>query len=129
MFKEHDRVIASQSMFHKSLCIVGVGRYNDTQSWNLSVHRIIAARMMSRRRVADTDTTAQQDRHFQTAARHVLHLSNLVYDLADRIEDEVGKHEIDDGSCSCHRGTARKAHETAFRDWRIAQSFWTVKVV
>ena len=47
--------------------------------------------------MADADAAAQQDRHLQPAAAHVLHLGDLVEDLADAVEDEVGEHEVDDG--------------------------------
>ena len=39
--------------------------------------------MVRRGRVADADAAAQQDRHLEPAAAHVLHLGDLVDDLAD----------------------------------------------
>ena len=61
----------------------------------MGVHRVVIARVVRGRRVADADAAAQQDRHRQPAAAHVLDLGDLVDDLADGVEDEVGEHEVD----------------------------------
>ena len=52
---------------------------------------------------------------FKPAARHVLHLGDLVDDLADRVEDEVGEHEVDDRPRAGHRRAARQARRSRAR--------------
>ena len=85
--------------------------------------------MMRRRRVTDADAASQQDRHLQTTARHVLHLGDLVHDFADRVEDEVGEHEVDHWPSPRHRRAACKSHEASFGDRRVAETLGTVEVV
>ena len=57
-------------------------------------------------RVTDTSATTQYNRHLQSAAAHVLHLGDLVDDLSKRVIDKVDEHEVDNRSCTCHRGSA-----------------------
>src|SRR5262245_46327695 len=95
----------------------------------MSVHRIIIAGMMRGSRMSDTDATAQQHRHANSAARHILQLGNLINDLTDGIENEIGEHEIDYGSRFGHCGAAREPDKAALTDWRIAQSHRAVQVV
>src|SRR5258708_6778385 len=84
--------------------------------------------MVRRRRMADADAAAQQDRHLQPAVTHVLHFGNLVEDLPDGVQDKVGEHEVDDGPRAGHRGPTAQADETAFADRRVAKPFRTVQV-
>ncbi len=82
--------------------------------------------MMRRRRMADADAAAQQDGHPQPAAAHVLHLGDLVDDLAERIVDEIDEHEIDDGPRAGHRRAAAEADEAALADRRVAEALGAV---
>ena len=111
MLEEQHRVVAPQARVEQPLGVVGRRRHDDAQAGDLGVQRVVAARVMRRRRVADADAAAQQDRHLQPAARHVLHLGDLVDDLADRVEDEVGEHEIDDRA-ACRSSPRRTARPT-----------------
>ena len=77
-------------------------------------------------RVTDASTTSQQNRHFQSAAAHVLHLGDLVHDLTKRIVDEVDEHEVDDWPRSGHRCSASESHEASFANRRIAKSIAAV---
>ena len=129
VFEKHHRVVAPQRMLHQSLCVVGVGRHDDSQAGDLSVHRVVAAGMVRRRRVTDADAASQQDGHLQATARHVLHLGDLVHDFADRVEDEVGKHEVDHRPRPRHRRAACESHKTSFRDGSITQPLGPVEVV
>ena len=107
MFEEHHRVVASQGVLQQPLRVVGVDGTTTRRPGTWAYMRVVAAGVMRRRRVADADAAAEQDRHLQPAARHVLHLGDLVDDLADRIEDEVGEHEVDDRPRAGHRRAAR----------------------
>ena len=80
----------------RPLASYGGGGDDDAQAGEVGEHRVVVARMVRGRRVADADAAAQQDRHLQPAAAHVLHLGDLVDDLADGVEDEIGEHEVDD---------------------------------
>ena len=51
----------------------------------------------------------------QPAAAHVLHLGDLVDDLAERVEDEIGEHEIDDRPRAGHRRAARRGRRSRVR--------------
>ena len=90
---------------------------------------MVAAGMMSRHGMTDSDAASQQQRHLQSSAGHVLHFGNLINHFAKRIIDEVDKHEIDDRVRSGHGSTARETHETAFTDGCIAKSHSTIFVV
>src|SRR3954451_18215973 len=79
--------------------------------------------------MSDADAAAQENRHLQTAVAHVLHLGDLVDDLADGIEDEIGKHEIDDRPRARHGGPAAQAHKASLADGRVAEALGTVQVV
>src|SRR5438445_1509370 len=85
--------------------------------------------MMRGGRVADADTAAEQDRHLEPAAAHVLHLGDLVDDLAYGIEDEVGEHEVDDRPGAGHGGATAEPHKAALADRRIAEPFRAVFLV
>src|SRR5436305_12630806 len=85
--------------------------------------------MMRRGRVADADAAAQQDRHLEPAAAHVLHLRYLVDDFADRVQDEVDEHEVDDGPRPRHGGPAGEADEATLGDGRVAEALGTVEFV
>ena len=66
---------------------------------------------------------------FEPAARHVLHLGDLIDDLADGVENEVGEHEVDDRPRARHGRAARQSDEAAFANGRVAQSLGTVQIV
>ncbi len=51
--------------------------------------------MMRGSGVTYPDTSAQQNRHRDTTAAHVLDLGDLVDDSLDSIQDEISKHKID----------------------------------
>jgi hypothetical protein len=76
--------------------------------------------------VPDADATAQQDGHAQPAAAHVLHLGDLVDDLAERVVEEVDEHEVDDRARARHRRTAAEPDESAFADWRVAEPLGSI---
>ncbi len=121
MLEEHDRVVRSQGPVEQALGVVRRRGNHDPQTGEMGKQGIIVARMVRRRRMADADAAAQQDGHFDPPAAHVLHLGDLVQDLAERIEDEVGKHEVDDGAGADHCRAAPQADEAAFADRRVAQ--------
>ena len=77
---------------------------------------------MRRGRMPDADATSQQHRHLQSPAAHVLHLGDLIDDLADRIQHEVGKHEVDHRPSPRHRSSAGQPDKTTFADRSIAES-------
>ena len=91
-------------------------------------HRVIVARMMRGRRVADADAAAEQDRHLEPAAAHVLDLGDLVDDLADGVEDEIGEHEVDHRPRAGHGRAAAEADESALADRRVAEPDRAVSV-
>ncbi len=78
-------------------------------------------------RVTDADAAAQQNRHGNASARHVAHLGDLIENLAERIEEKIGEHEIDYRARAGHGGAASQADEAALADRRIAQPLRTVQ--
>ncbi len=91
--------------------------------------RVVAAGVVGRRRAADADAAAQDDRHFEPAAAHVLDLGGLVDQLADGVEDEVDEHEVDDRARAGHRRAGAEADEAALGDRRVAQPLGAVELV
>ncbi len=112
----------------QALRIVGRRRDHDPQSGEMGKQGIIIPGMMGRRRMSDADAAAEQDRHFEPPAAHVLHLGDLVQDFAERVEDEVGKHEVDHRPGADHRRPAAESDETAFADGRVAEPIGTEAV-
>ena len=128
VFQKHHRVVATQGSLQQSLGVCRIRRDDDSQTGDLRVHRVVIARMVCRGRMADTNTTSQQDRHLQATAAHVLHFGNLVDDFTDRIEYEIGEHEIDNGSRSRHPRSASQSDESSFADRCVTESFGAVKI-
>ena len=85
--------------------------------------------MMRGRRMADADAAAQQDGHREPAVAHVLDLGDLIDDLADGVEDEIGEHEVDDRSRAGHGGPAAEADEPALADRRVAEPSGAIEVI
>ena len=85
--------------------------------------------MMGGCRMADSDATPQQNGHSQPAVAHVADLGDLIDDLADGVEDEVGEHEVDNRASAGHGGAAAEADEAAFADRRVAQANRAVKII
>ena len=109
-------------MRKQPLGIGGIGGNDDPQPRHLGNHPVVATGMMGGGTVADADAAPQDHRHLQPAARHVAHLGDLVDDLAEGVEDEVGKHEVDDGAGASHRRAAGEADEAALADRRVAEA-------
>jgi hypothetical protein len=84
--------------------------------------------MMGGRGMADADAAAQEEGHADPPAAHVLHLGNLVENLADRIENEVGEHEINDWPGAGHGGAAGQADKTPLRDGRVTEPLRPIEV-
>ena len=76
---------------------------------------------MGGRRMADTNASPQEHGHLESPAAHVLHLGDLVDDLADRIEHEVSEHEVHHGPRAGHRRAPRQTHEATFANRRVTQ--------
>ena len=129
VFQKDDRLAAPERLFHEPLGVVRRRRDRDAQPGKMSVHGIVIARVVRGRRMADADAAAEQDGHREPAVAHVLDLGDLVDDLADGVEDEIGEHEVDDRARAGHGGPAAEADEPAFADRRIAEANGTVEVV
>ena len=123
MLEEQDGILAAQGMMQQTLGVVRIGRDDDAQTGEMSEHGIVVARMMRRRRMADANAAAQQDRHLEASVAHVLHLADLIEDLAHPIESEIGEHEIDHGSAPVMAGPAAQTDEATLADRRVAQAF------
>ena len=95
----------------------------------MGVHRIIIARVMRGRRMADADATSEQDWHPESPTAHVLHLGDLIDNLAHGIEDEIGEHEIDDGARTGHGGATPESDKTALADRCVAEPDGAVQVI
>src|SRR6476620_6730928 len=61
MFEEDHRVVASQGVMQEPLCVVGCGRHRDSETRESGEQWIVVARVVSRGRMADADTTAEED--------------------------------------------------------------------
>jgi len=57
----------------------------------LGVHAIVIAGVVRGGGVADADRSRGAAPAFQPAARHVLHLGDLIDDLTDAVEHEIGE--------------------------------------
>ena len=122
VFEEQHGVVAAKGPLEQPLGIVRARRHHDAQPGNVREDRVVAARMVRGGGVADADAATQEHRHLESAAAHVLHLRDLIEDLADAVEDEVGEHEIDDGSGAGHGGAGSQPDEAAFADRRVAEA-------
>ncbi len=129
MFQEDDRVVAPECLFHEPLGVIRRGRDHDAKPGEMSVHGIIIAGVMGGGGMADADAAAEQKRHTEPAVAHVADLGDLIDDLADGVEDEVGEHEIDDRAGAGHGGAAAEADEPPFADRRVAQARRAVDVI
>ena len=129
MLEEQDGIIRPQGTVEQAFRIVGRRRDDDSQSGKMGKQGIIIAGMMGRRRMADADAAPQQDRHFDPPAAHVLDFGDLVQDLAERVEDEVGEHEIDHRPGADHGRPAAQSDETPFANGRIAEPIGTEAIV
>src|SRR5437899_8258351 len=85
--------------------------------------------MMRGRGMADADAAAQQDRHLEPAAAHVLNFGDLVDDLAGGVEDKIREHEIDHRARPGHGGATAKADKAALANGRVAETLRSVKLV
>jgi hypothetical protein len=72
---------------------------------------------------------SKQDRHLQTSATHVLHLGDLVDDLAESVIDEVDEHEVDHGPRARGRRAAAESDKAAFTDRRITKTICAILVL
>lgn len=70
-------------------------------------------------------TAAEQNWHLQASAAHILHLGNLIDDLAESVVDEIDEHEVDHRPRPCHPRATRQTEEAAFANWGVAQSLGT----
>src|SRR5262245_62899701 len=85
--------------------------------------------MVRRGGMSNADTTAQQDWHAQSPARHVLHLGDLVDDFADAVEAEISEHEIDDRPSASHGCSACESGKTALADRCVTEPDGTIEVI
>ena len=129
VFEEKHGIIAAQRGDEQSLRVGGRGRHDDAQAGEVREHRVVISRVMRRRRVPDADAAAQQHRHREPPAAHVLHLRDLVENFAETIEHEIREHEIHDGPRPRHRRAAREADKPALANRRVAQPLRPVEVV
>ena len=129
VLEEHDRVVRAQSPMEQPLRVERRRGDNDPQAGEMGKQGIVVARMMGRRRMADADAAAKQDGHLDPPAAHVLDFGDLVQDLSDRIEDEIGKHEVDDRPGADHRRPPPQTDKAAFADRRVAQPVGAETVV
>ena len=81
---------------------------------------------MRRRAVSDADAAAQQDRHPQPPAAHVLHLRDLVDEFAERVVEKIHEHEINHRPRARHRRAATETDKTALANRRVAQTLRSV---
>ena len=128
MFEEDDRVVALQGVGEEPLGVVRGRRGHHAKAGEVGEHRVVVARVVGRRRVADSDAAPQQDRHLDPSRRHVLNLGDLVDDLADAVEAEVGEHEINHWSRAGHGRPSRESGESSLGDRRVAEPDRAVQV-
>ena len=79
--------------------------------------------------VTDPNAASQQNGHLESAAAHVLDFGNLIHDFANRVEHEIGKHEINHGARSRHACPASQPDKSPLANRCIAQSCGTINVV
>ena len=65
---------------------------------------------------------ADDQRHVDLPARHVVYLRRDVDDLVDGKEAEVDGHELDDRPQTAHRGADAAADDDRLRDRRVAHA-------
>jgi hypothetical protein len=85
--------------------------------------------MMCRGGIADPDRAAQHQRHFDPAAAHILDLGGLVEQLANRVQDEIDEHKVDDRAGAGHRRASTQADKTTLADRCVAQPHGAVFLV
>ena len=122
VFEKQDRITAAEGVRKQPLGIGGVGGNDDPQPRHLGNHPVVAAGMVGGGTVADADAAAEDHRHPQPAARHVAHLGDLVDDLAEGVEDEIGKHEVDHRAGASHCRATGKPHEATLANRRVAEA-------
>ena len=121
MLEEEHGVVAPQRMREEPLGVAGRRGHRHPEARHLRKHAVVAAGVVRGGRVADADAAPQHDRHLQPAARHELHLGDLVDDLAPAIEHKIDEHEIDHGLRAGHRRAAGQAREAPLADRRVTQ--------
>ena len=113
VFEEEHRVVAAQRPLEQALGVVRGRGQEHAEAGEMGIHRIVVAGVVRGGRVTDPNAAAEQNLHLQPAAAHVLHLGDLVNDLADRVENEVGEHEVDDRPRPGHGRATADADEAA----------------
>ncbi len=117
---EHQhRIRGAQRRLHQALGVGGVGRHADDQAGDVRPHRVVGAAVVRPGAADAAHADAHHHRRVHLAVAHVAELGGLQHDLAGRLEQEVGEHEVGDGAGAGGRGAEGGAGEALLGDRRI----------
>ena len=80
--------------FEQAFGVVWRGRQHDFQSGNMAEPGVQDSGYAGRRNARGTEGCAQDHRHFELAAGHVMDLRRLIHDLIHRQSDEIAEHDV-----------------------------------
>ena len=85
-------------------------------------HDLDALRVLRGELRARAGGRADHERDADLAAEHLAHLGGVVHDHVHGDEDEVDRHDLDDGPQAEHRRADAGADEALLRDRRLAHA-------
>src|SRR5665647_1345302 len=116
---EDDRVVALDGGGHEALRVVRIRRNHDLHAWQMRKRAPQALRMLRTVGVPTAGRRHEHHGHTHVTARLVVDLGHVVVDLVHADAEEVGEHELDDGSHALHGRADAKADEGGLREGRV----------
>ena len=121
---EHQhRITGAQGGFHQTLGIGRIGRQAHNQSRHMRPHRVVHAAVVRPGRAHRASAGANHHRRLHLTVAHVAQFSRLQDDLAGRLEQEVGKHQVGHAARTGGRCAQTHAGEAEFGDRRVDHAF------
>ena len=120
MFEEKHWVVANERRGKQPFGIVGCGGHDHSKAGYIYKMREVTAGVMGCSGAADANTAAQDERHLQASAAHVLNFSSLIYQLTHGIEDEIDEHKVHNGPATRHGRAGAHSNKAALADRCVA---------
>ena len=119
VFEEDHRVVVADGALHQPFGVVGRGRHDDFQAGDVAQPGVQALGMLRRRAAPRAHRRAQDHRHFELAAGHVVNLGRLIDHLVHGQRDEIAEHDVHHRAHAGHRRADASPAMPGFGDRRI----------
>ncbi len=115
----HHRVVVPDRRRHQALGVGWVARYDDLHAGKVGEGAPEALRVLGSVGVPAADGRGQDHGDLDVAAGLVVDLGHVVVDLVEADAEEVGEHQLDDGTHALGRRADAEADEGRLRDRRV----------